>query len=102
MNLQIIIGKSLNFVDKNTCVRVTYVNDYHIDLPVYIIKDDVVYLAHKKNEWIVSDSKAFTVGFDFIIFKFNPISFSWSLVIISSSTIILSRLQILIVSSFTL
>lgn len=50
-------------VDKNTCVRVIYVNDYHIDLPVYIVKDEVAYLAHKKDGWVVSDPKAFTDWF---------------------------------------
>lgn len=49
--------------DKNTCVRVIYVNDYHIDLPSYIIKDDVAYLAHKRDGWVVSDPKAFTDWF---------------------------------------
>lgn len=49
--------------DKNTCVRVIYVNDYHIDLPAYIIKDEVAYLAHKGNGWIESDPKAFTDWF---------------------------------------
>ena len=50
-------------VDKNTCVRVIYVNDYHIDLPAYIVKDDIAYLAHKKDGWVVSDPKAFTDWF---------------------------------------
>ncbi|MCD2348882.1 cyclic GMP-AMP synthase DncV-like nucleotidyltransferase [Clostridium guangxiense] len=50
-------------VDKNTCVRVIYVNDYHIDLPSYIVKDDVAYLAHKRDGWVVSDPKAFTDWF---------------------------------------
>lgn len=50
-------------VDKNTCVRVIYVNDYHIDLPSYIIKDDMAYLAHKRDGWIQSDPKAFTSWF---------------------------------------
>lgn len=50
-------------MDKNTCVRVIYINDYHIDLPAYIVKDDVVYLAHKKDGWIVSDPKSFTKWF---------------------------------------
>ncbi|WP_432404875.1 cyclic GMP-AMP synthase DncV-like nucleotidyltransferase [Wukongibacter sp. M2B1] len=50
-------------VDKNTCVRVIYVNDYHIDLPAYIMKDDKAYLAHKRDGWIVSDPKAFTDWF---------------------------------------
>lgn len=50
-------------VDKNTCVRVIYANDYHIDLPSYILKNDVAYLAHKKDGWIESDPKAFTDWF---------------------------------------
>lgn len=50
-------------VDKNTCVRVIYVDDYHIDLPVYIMKDDIAHLAHKKNGWVISDPKAFTDWF---------------------------------------
>lgn len=50
-------------VDKNTCVRVTYINDYHIDLPSYIVKDDVAYLSHKGNGWIESDPRAFTGWF---------------------------------------
>ncbi|HBE8719199.1 TPA: hypothetical protein KM432_003879 [Clostridioides difficile] len=50
-------------MDKNTCVRVIYVNDYHIDLPAYIVKDDVAYLSHKRDGWIVSDPKSFTDWF---------------------------------------
>lgn len=46
-------------IDKNTCVRVPYAAGYHIDLPMYICKDDVAYLAHKSNGWIESDPKAF-------------------------------------------
>lgn len=49
--------------DKNTCVRVIYVDDYHIDLPSYIVKDEVCYLAHKRDGWIESDPKAFTKWF---------------------------------------
>lgn len=49
--------------DKNTCVRVIYVDDYHIDLPSYIVKDDVCYLAHKRDGWIESDPKALTKWF---------------------------------------
>lgn len=45
--------------DKNTCVRVFYAGGYHIDLPSYIISDDVAYLAHKRDGWIESDPKAF-------------------------------------------
>lgn len=51
-------------VDKNTCIRVIYVDDYHIDLPSYIIKDEVAYLAHKKDGWVESDPKAFTDWFN--------------------------------------
>lgn len=49
--------------DKNTCVRVIYANDYHIDLPAYIIKDEIAYLANKKDGWVESDPKAFTDWF---------------------------------------
>lgn len=49
--------------DKNTCVRVIYVDDYHIDLPSYIVKDDVCYLAHKRDGWTESDPRAFTKWF---------------------------------------
>lgn len=51
-------------VDKNTCVRVIYKDDYHIDLPAYILKDDIAYLAHKANGWIESDPKSFTEWFE--------------------------------------
>lgn len=44
--------------DKNPCVRVTYAKNYHIDLPIYILKDDIAYLAHLKKGWIESDPKA--------------------------------------------
>lgn len=46
-------------IDKNTCVRVVYASGYHIDYPIYIIKDDIPHLAHKSNGWIESDPKAF-------------------------------------------
>lgn len=45
--------------DKKTCVRVTYARGYHIDLPIYIIHDDIAFLAHKRDGWIESDPKAF-------------------------------------------
>lgn len=59
-------------LDKNTCVRVIYKADYHIDLPSYIIRNEVqadeteitvAYLAHKANGWVVSDPRAFTRWF---------------------------------------
>lgn len=46
--------------DKTSCVRVIYRNDYHVDIPVYIMKDSHALLANKKtNEWQTSDSKDF-------------------------------------------
>lgn len=50
-------------VDKDTCVRVVYASGYHIDYPIYILKDDIAYLAHKSKGWIVSDPKAFREWF---------------------------------------
>lgn len=50
-------------IDKNTCVRVTFLNGYHIDLPIYICKNEKIYLAHKEKGWIVSDPKEFTDWF---------------------------------------
>ncbi|WP_026886839.1 CBASS cGAMP synthase [Clostridium beijerinckii] len=59
-------------VDKNTCIRVIYKADYHIDLPSYIVRDEeqedktiikVAYLAHKTKGWIVSDPRSFTNWF---------------------------------------
>lgn len=54
---------SQNPIDKNTCIRVVYAGDYHIDLPAYVEKDEVIYLAHKANGWVESDPKAFTNWF---------------------------------------
>lgn len=47
--------------DKTSCVRVIYKNDYHIDIPVYILtSDNHAWLGNKKtNEWELSDSKDF-------------------------------------------
>lgn len=46
--------------DKTSCVRVIYRNDYHVDIPIYIMKDDHALLANTKtNEWQTSDSKDF-------------------------------------------
>ena len=44
-------------IDKATCIRVKYASGYHIDLPIYIQKDNQIYLAHKSEGWIVSDPK---------------------------------------------
>ena len=45
--------------DKNTCVRIPYKHGYHIDMPIYIMKDGTAYLAHKSQGWIKSDAKEF-------------------------------------------
>lgn len=51
-------------VCKPSCVRVIYANDYHIDLPVYGVKDELTYLAHKKsNTWIENDPQGFNDWF---------------------------------------
>jgi hypothetical protein len=44
---------------KNTCVRVIFADDHHIDLPIYYKKGDVPELAHKTKGWIFSDPKEF-------------------------------------------
>lgn len=54
---------SLGFIDKNTCVRVKYAKNYHIDLPIYIVKNNQAYLANKSKGWMISDPKAFTDWF---------------------------------------
>ena len=44
--------------DKNLCVRVNYADENkHIDLPIYVPKDDTYYLAVKNNGWIESNPK---------------------------------------------
>lgn len=44
---------------KARCVRVIYANDYHVDLPIYVIKNDVCYIAEKGDkQWHKSDPKA--------------------------------------------
>ncbi len=50
-------------IDKNTCVRVQYAKGYHVDLPAYIVREEVACLAHKANGWIESDPKSFTDWF---------------------------------------
>ena len=63
-----------NTIDKNTCVRVQYAAQYHIDLPIYYkITDsnneyfydskDIPELAHKNKNWIESDPYAFKLWF---------------------------------------
>lgn len=50
-------------IDKNTCVRVVFSDNYHIDLPIYISKDEDIHLAHKEKGWTISDPKEFTDWF---------------------------------------
>ncbi|UTC63747.1 hypothetical protein E4O00_07290 [Treponema sp. OMZ 788] len=46
--------------DKTSCVRLIYSNDFHIDFPIYIMKNEHARLANTKtNTWIESDSKDF-------------------------------------------
>ncbi len=46
--------------DKTNCVRVIYQNDYHVDIPIYIMDNEHALLANKKtNKWEPSDSKDF-------------------------------------------
>lgn len=54
---------SVDSTDKNTCVRVNYASNYHIDLPIYIMNDDNPFLAHKSEGWTESDPKEFTDWF---------------------------------------
>lgn len=52
-------------VDKQTCVRLIYANNYHLDLPVYyIIEGSSPYLAHKGKGWIASDPREFISWFN--------------------------------------
>jgi len=63
-----------NTIDKNTCVRVQYFGDYHIDLPIYYKTTgnennffdslNTPELAHKSKGWIGSDPYAFKKWFD--------------------------------------
>lgn len=61
-------------MDKNTCVRVRYATDYHVDLPIYYkVKEssdestldttDIPKLAHKAKGWIDSDPYEFFLWF---------------------------------------
>lgn len=54
----IVENHTQNVEDKKTCIRVSYANNYHLDLPIYIVKDDVAYLAHLDKGWTESDPKA--------------------------------------------
>ena len=52
-------------VDKQTCIRLIYAGDYHLDLPIYyIVEDQSPYLAHKGEGWIQSDPREFIEWFN--------------------------------------
>lgn len=66
--LSAVEGHTKEISDKDTCIRVNYQDNYHIDLPIYIMgKDglgkDVAYLAHTTKNWQISDPKAFSDWF---------------------------------------
>ncbi|MCB0497229.1 MAG: hypothetical protein KDC79_13905 [Cyclobacteriaceae bacterium] len=49
---------------KNPCVRLTYVRDFHIDLPIYFKgKNGKLYFGSRGNDWQPSDPKAFVEWF---------------------------------------
>lgn len=51
--------------NKNTCVRVNYKKDYHVDLPIYITNEyGETFLAHKVNGWMRSEPVEFTDWFN--------------------------------------
>ncbi|EOV6590261.1 CBASS cGAMP synthase [Listeria monocytogenes] len=67
--VEAIDGHTKDIIDKNTCVRVVYQDNYHIDLPIYLMGEDdenneVAFLAHKIDGWIISDPKAFRNWFN--------------------------------------
>ncbi len=53
-------------VMKERCVRLTYVKDFHIDLPIYYKDEDgQIYFGSKGDLWEPSDPKAFVEWFKF-------------------------------------
>lgn len=50
--------------DKDTCVRVRYVRQYHVDLPIYYRSYTHPELAHKKNGWTWSNPLEFIEWFE--------------------------------------
>lgn len=51
-------------IDKPNCIRVVYAKDYHLDLPIYGIKDDKYLVANTKSgKWIENDPKGFNNWF---------------------------------------
>ncbi|MEH2295844.1 nucleotide-binding domain-containing protein [Nostoc sp.] len=52
-------------IDKQTCVRLVYAGEYHLDLPIYyIIEGQTPYLAHKGKGFIKSDPREFIKWFN--------------------------------------
>jgi hypothetical protein len=52
-------------IDKQTCIRLVYAGQYHIDLPIYyIVEGQAPYLAHKSKGWIQSDPREFIKWFN--------------------------------------
>jgi len=52
-------------IDQQTCVRLVYAKQYHLDLPIYyIIEGQTPYLAHKGKGWIKSDPREFIKWFN--------------------------------------
>jgi|SaaInl4_135m_RNA_FD_contig_41_346909_length_1408_multi_4_in_0_out_0_2 hypothetical protein len=53
-------------IDKNSCVRVTFSDGHHIDLPIYFKNKEgnvIPELAHKSKGWTQSDPKVFVKWF---------------------------------------
>ncbi|MBL8000430.1 MAG: hypothetical protein JNL05_00595 [Flavobacteriales bacterium] len=50
--------------DKDTCVRVRYVRQYHVDLPIYYRSYSHPDLAHKKDGWTESNPLEFIEWFE--------------------------------------
>ena len=49
---------------KTPCVRLTYVRDFHIDLPIYFTdRSGKMYFGSRGNDWELSDPKAFVKWF---------------------------------------
>lgn len=44
---------------KDSCVRVPYAHGYHVDIPIYIMKDGHAHLARKSTGWEINDAKEF-------------------------------------------
>ena len=52
-------------IDKQTCVRLVYAGQYHLDLPIYyVIEGQCPRLAHKSKGWIDSDPREFIKWFN--------------------------------------